>query len=122
MKTVVIADDEPNLRLLVAATIESDLMTVFEAEDGDEAWALLQEHRPDLALLDIQMPGKTGLELARAIRAEPSLAGTKIIMLTSKAQQADVAAGMEAGADFYLTKPFSPIELLGAVEQALGSF
>lgn len=120
MKTVLIADDEPSLRLLVSATIESDLLEVFEAEDGDQAWALLQQHRPDLALLDVQMPGKTGLELARAIRAEPDLAAMKIIILTSKAQQADVAEGLAAGADLYLTKPFSPIELLGAVEQALG--
>lgn len=120
MKTVLIADDEPSLRLLVSATIESELLTVLEAQDGDEAWALLQEQPPDLALLDVQMPGRTGLELARAIRAEPTLAHTKIIILTSKAQQADIAAGLAAGADLYLTKPFSPIELLTAVEQTLG--
>lgn len=120
MKTVLIADDEPSLRLLVSATIESEQLVVVEAQDGDEAWALLREHRPHLALLDVQMPGRTGLELARAIRADPGLAGTKIIILTSKAQQADIQAGLAAGADIYLTKPFSPIELLTAVEQALG--
>lgn len=119
VKTVLIADDEPSLRLLVSATIESEELVVLEAEDGDEAWALLREHRPHLALLDVQMPGRTGLELARAIRADPDLAGTKIIMLTSKAQQADVQSGLAAGADIYLTKPFSPIELLTAVEEAL---
>ena len=121
MRTVLIADDEPNLRLLVAATIESDQLTVLEAGDGDEAWDLLQKHRPDLILLDVQMPGRTGLEVARAIRADPMLATTKIIMLTSKAQQADVAAGLAAGVDLYLTKPFSPIELLTSVERILGS-
>jgi len=121
VKKVLIADDEPSLRLLVSATIESDLLTVVEAEDGDEAWTLMCEHQPDLALLDIQMPGKTGLEVARAIRADPRLAGTKIIMLSAKAQQADVSAGMVAGADLYLTKPFSPTELLAAVEQAIGA-
>lgn len=120
MKTVLIADDEPSLRLLVSATIESEQLVVVEAQDGEEAWALLREHRPHLALLDVQMPGRTGLELARAIRADPGLAGTKIIILTSKAQQADIQAGLAAGADIYLTKPFSPIELLTAVEQALG--
>ena len=120
MKTVLIADDEPNLRLLVAGTIGSDLYDVVEAADGDEAWAALEQHHPELALLDVQMPGRTGLELARAIRGHPELATMKIIMLTSKAQQADIEAGLAAGADLYLTKPFSPIELITAVEQALG--
>ena len=120
MKTVLIADDEPNLRLLVSGTIGSDLYDVVEAADGDEAWAMLDQHRPELALLDVQMPGRTGLELARAIRGHPEMATMKIIMLTSKAQQADIEAGLAAGADLYLTKPFSPIELITAVEHALG--
>jgi CheY-like chemotaxis protein len=120
MKTVLIADDEPSLRLLVQATLESDDYTIVEASDGDEAWALLQQHRPSVALLDIQMPGLTGLELARAIKANPAhFDGTQVILLTSKAQAADVAAGMAAGADLYLTKPFSPLQLMAVVERAL---
>jgi CheY-like chemotaxis protein len=120
MKTVLIADDEPSLRVLVNATIASEDYQVVEAMDGDEAWGLMHRYRPDVALLDVQMPGRTGLELTRAIKADPELAGTTVILLTSKAQDSDVQAGLEAGADRYLTKPFSPLELLAAVEQALG--
>jgi CheY-like chemotaxis protein len=121
MTTVLIADDEPSLRLLVNATIASDEYDVLEAVDGDEAWGLIRQHRPRVVLLDVQMPGRTGLELARAIRADPDLNKTCVILLTSKAQQTDVQAGLAAGADRYLTKPFSPLELLKVVEQAVGA-
>ena len=119
-KTVLIADDEPSMRLLVTATIASDQITVLEAADGDQAWALIEEHHPELVLLDVQMPGQTGIELTRKIRSNPSLHNTRIVILTSKAQATDVASGLAAGADLYLTKPFSPISLLTYVEQALG--
>lgn len=115
-----IADDEPSIRLLVTATIASDQITVLEAADGDEAWTLIEQHRPELVLLDIQMPGQTGIELTRQIRGNPSLASTRIVVLTSKAQATDVTSGLAAGADLYLTKPFSPISLLAYLEQALG--
>jgi CheY-like chemotaxis protein len=117
MYTVVIADDEPSLRLLVSATIQSDELTVLEAADGDEAWQLLQHHRPDLALLDVQMPGMTGLELARAIKSSPDLAATRVVLLSAKANGTDVEAGLSSGADRYLTKPFSPFELLEIVSR-----
>ncbi len=98
MTTVLIADDEPNLRLLVSATLLSDEFDVLEAEDGDEAWDLIVKHRPEIVILDLQMPGRTGLELAESIRK---------------------TGGYAAGADVYLTKPFLPIELLNAVERAM---
>ena len=120
MTTVLIADDEPSLRLLVSATIASDEYEVVEAMDGDEAWGLIRQHHPSVVLLDVQMPGRTGLELTREIRSDPDLARTRVILLTSKAQQADIQAGLAAGADRYLTKPFSPLELLRVVEQAVG--
>jgi CheY-like chemotaxis protein len=119
-RAILIADDEPSLRLLVTATIATDEIQVLEAADGNEAWEVIQRHRPALVLLDIQMPGLSGLELTRQIRADPQLAQTKIVILTSKAQATDVAAGLEAGADLYLTKPFSPLSLMTYVEQALG--
>jgi CheY-like chemotaxis protein len=119
--TVLIADDEPSLRLLVSATIASDEYEVVEAVDGDEAWSLIRQHRPSVVLLDVQMPGMTGLDVTRAIRNEADLAKTQVILLTSKAQQADVQAGLAAGADRYLTKPFSPLELLRVVEQAVST-
>jgi CheY-like chemotaxis protein len=117
---VLIADDEPALRLLVAATIESDEYGLLEAEDGNMAWAMIEQHRPAVALLDVQMPGQTGLDIARRIKAEPALAGTRVILLTSKSRPQDVEAGLAAGADLYLTKPFSPLELVAALDQALG--
>jgi DNA-binding response OmpR family regulator len=115
---VLIADDEPRLRLLVCATIESDEYDVVQAEDGDDAWRLLQQHHPAVALLDVEMPGRSGLELARAIREDPSFAGTYVILLTARSRGDEVQAGLNAGADKYLTKPFSPLELLTAVQQA----
>ena len=119
LRTVLIADDEPSMRLLVHATIESDDYRVVEAADGLEAWAMIEKQKPSLVLLDVQMPGRTGLEVLQAVKADPSLASTRVILLTSKAQESDVEAGLIAGADFYLTKPFSPLDLLTRVEEAL---
>jgi two-component system response regulator MtrA len=116
---VVIADDESSMRLLVHATIESDDYVVIEATDGAEAWALIQKHRPKLVLLDVQMPRLSGLEVLRLVRADPGLKATRVILLTSKAQESDIEEGLIAGADFYLTKPFSPLDLLTRVEEAL---
>jgi CheY-like chemotaxis protein len=118
-RTVLIADDESSIRLLVHATIESDYYTVVEASDGAQAWALAQELKPSLVLLDVQMPGQSGLEVLRSIKADPDLKATRVILLTSKAQERDIEVGLIAGADFYLTKPFSPLDLLTRVEEAL---
>jgi CheY-like chemotaxis protein len=119
LATVLVADDEPSMRLLVRATIESDDYKVIEASDGDEAWTLITEFKPSLVLLDVQMPGRTGLEILGMIKGDPSLASTRVILLTARAFMADVEAGMTSGADFYLTKPFSPIDLLTRVDEAL---
>jgi DNA-binding response OmpR family regulator len=116
---VLIADDQPSLRLLISATLEPEHFDVLVASDGDEAWQLLQDQHPEVALLDVQMPGRTGLDLTRAIRGSEELAATRVILLTSKAQQADVEAGLESGADRYLVKPFSPMDLLDQIEQLL---
>lgn len=120
--TVLIADDEPSMRLLLRATIESDQYQVVEAADGDEAWTLIRQHKPAVVLLDVQMPGRTGLEVLAMIRREPSLAATRVIMLTAKALKADLEVGMTGGANLYLTKPFSPLDLLARVDEALGQW
>jgi len=117
--TVVIADDEPSVRLLVQATVAEDNLRVIEAEDGDQAWALIQEWRPKVVLLDVRMPGRTGLEILSAIKADSNLAETRVILLTASAAESDIAAGLAAGADAYLTKPFSPRELLARLDEAL---
>src|SRR3954468_12464593 len=90
-RTVLIADDEPSMRLLVTATIASDQIEVLEAADGDQAWELIEQRRPDLVLLDVQMPGLTGIDLARNIRADPALSVIRVVLLTSKAQAGEVA-------------------------------
>ncbi len=120
-KTVLIADDDRVLRLIVGAVLTSDEYTVLAAEDGDEAWRSILDHRPTLALLDVQMPGRSGLQLTAAIKNDPELAGTHVVLLTSKTQETDIRAGLAAGADCYLTKPFSPLELLTVVERALAA-
>ncbi|MDP8924712.1 MAG: response regulator [Chloroflexota bacterium] len=108
MRTVIVGDVEPSLRLLVSATVRSDRCVVIDAVDGDDAWALIRQHRPAVAVLDEKMPKRTGLELARLIRADPELVGTYVILITSGVQESDTRAGREAGADRYITKPFSP--------------
>lgn len=120
--TVLIADDEPSMRLLVRATIESDQYEVLEAGDGVEAWDMIRKHKPSVVLLDVQMPGCSGLEVLALIRSDPSLKSTRVIMLTAKALKADMDLGLTAGADLYLTKPFSPLDLLTRVDEALGQW
>ena len=120
MKTVLIADDDPRLRRLMQATIASSEYRVVEAVDGNEAERLIRSERPAVVLLDVQMPGQSGLAVAQAVRRDPELAATKIIMLTAAVEPAQEAAGYEAGADLYLTKPFSPLQLLDALDEALG--
>ena len=117
--TVLIADDEPSVRLLVQATIAEDNLNVVEAQDGDEAWSLIRETHPNVVLLDVQMPGRTGLEILRDIKADPALQSTRVILLTASASESDIAAGLAAGADAYLTKPFSPRELLARLDEAI---
>lgn len=119
MKTVLIADDQLSIRLLVMGALESDDMEVIEASDGNEAWALMQERRPDLALLDVQMPGRTGLELVHAIREEPGLAGMHVILVTAGLLKSEENAPSVAEADGFVTKPFSPIKLREQVERML---
>src|SRR5215217_4613369 len=119
-RTILITDSDPRLRHLVHLTIASDDYLVLEAADGDEAWQVLQTCRPDLAVLDVWMPGRSGLELTRAIRSDPALADTRVILLTANDQKFDVATGRAAGADYYITRPFSPLRLVRTVEECLG--
>jgi DNA-binding response OmpR family regulator len=117
MLTILIADDEPQIVELVRVTLEDERVRVFEAYDGGTALALAASLEPDLVLLDVQLPDTSGLEVCRRLRDDPRLAATRVIMLTAAAQAEDVARGLAAGADHYLTKPFSPIRLLALVEK-----
>ena len=117
---VLIAEDEPNLRTLLRATL-SGAYAVLEAPDGDRAWDLLRAHRPVVAVLDVQMPGRDGLELTRAIKADPALAGTAVVLVTAQDAPDRIAAGRAAGADAYLLKPFLPTELLARIAAVLAA-
>jgi CheY-like chemotaxis protein len=117
MKPVVIADDDEATRGLVSAALSRAGYDVHAAGDGDEAWTLLTLHRPAVAILDVQMPGRTGLELVAAIRADPDLRGAYVLLLTGERLERDVVAGQSAGANRYLLKPFSIRGLTEAVAQ-----
>ncbi len=119
-KIALIADDNAAIRLLVSATLTSDQYSVLEAADGEEAWRLIRQYHPAVAILDWEMPGVDGLELTAVIKGDRQLWDMTVIMLTGRSDRADREAGARADADLYLTKPFSPQELLNAVEQALG--
>jgi DNA-binding response OmpR family regulator len=119
---ILIVEDQPDLRKLMRMTLEQDTHEVHDAVDASAGWQALLELKPDLALLDIMMPGEIdGLELCRRIRADERTRGTKVVMVTARGHRNDMVAGMDAGADDYLLKPFSPMRLLEIVEQmALG--
>jgi len=120
---VLVADDDDDILLLVTTRLRRDGFDVIQARDGDEALDLALEHRPDIAVLDIGMPGLDGLEVVRAIRADDATKDMRVLLLTAKAQESDVRRGFDAGADAYVKKPFSPAELSTRVrELAAGRF
>jgi CheY-like chemotaxis protein len=118
-KSVLVADDDPALRRLLRIMLESEAYLVLEADDGEHAWELIGQYRPALVILDVCMPGRSGVQVTRAIRADPALRGTRVILLTGRTEPAQAAEAILAGADLYLTKPFSPLELLRSVADAL---
>jgi CheY-like chemotaxis protein len=118
-KTILIADDEPQLRLLVRTTLEDDNHVIHEAEDGQEALEVANQVNPDLFLLDNMMPRLDGITVCRRLREDPQFRDRPIIMLTAKTQQQDIALGKAVGVNHYLTKPFSPLELITLVEAVL---
>lgn len=119
MYKILIADGERALRLLIAGTLEIGEYDILEADNGIQALDLVKRERPDLIILDVMMSGMTGYEVCKRIKTNPDIADTKVLILTAKGQQSDEEAAWEALADFYLAKPFSPMELLSMVEEVL---
>ena len=117
---VLVADDEPNIVISLEYLLKREGYTVLVAKDGQEALDAIALERPDLVLLDVMMPKKTGFEVCQAVRANEALQSTKILMLTAKGRDTDVAKGLALGADAYMTKPFSTRELVLKVAQMLG--
>ena len=112
-RKILVVDDNTELRMLISLTLESSQCQLLEANNAEAGLAMLKQHKPDIVLLDVMMPGQLdGLALCRMIRADESLDGLKVIMLSAKGQQKDVQLGMEAGADDYVIKPFRLSELM----------
>lgn len=120
MPKILIADDEPSLRLLVKATLSANkAFELIEAVDGNEALSKSQNQAPDLLLLDVMMPGLSGFEVCERLKNDPKTKSIVIIMLTAKGQQSDKDWAISVGTDYFLTKPFSPIELYNLIEKIL---
>jgi DNA-binding response OmpR family regulator len=117
---ILIADDEPNIVISLEYLLQREGYTVLVARDGQEALDTIAREQPALVLLDVMMPHKTGFEVCQAVRADEALQGTKILMLTAKGRETDVAKGMALGANAYMTKPFSTRELVQKVAELLG--
>ena len=118
-KKVLIADDEQNIVISLEFLMKREGYQVEVANDGEEAVRRIRASRPDLVLLDVMMPRKNGYEVCQEIRAEPALQGTRILMLTAKGRDTEVAKGLALGADAYMTKPFSTRELVDKVRSLL---
>ena len=116
---VLVADDDDDILLLVTTRLRRDGFEVLQASNGDRALELARERRPDIAVLDIGMPGLNGLEVLEHIRDDDELREMLVVLLTAKAQESDVRRGYETGADAYIKKPFSPTELSTKVRELL---
>lgn len=118
-KKILIVDDEPNIVISLEFLMKKEGFAVAVANDGDEALAQVASFNPDLLLLDVMMPKKSGFEVCEALRADPERAGLKIVMLTAKGRDTEMAKGLAIGADAYVTKPFSTKELVDKVREML---
>ena len=116
---VLVADDEEDIRALVAFRLQRAGYAVITAADGEEALLLATTRLPDLVVLDMMMPKATGLEVTRSLRGNDTTKDIPVILLTARAQEADVASGFEAGVDDYVKKPFSPKDLQLRVQALL---
>ena len=119
-KKVLIADDEQNIVISLEFLLQREGYAVSVARDGQQALDAIAREAPDLVLLDVMMPHKTGFEVCQAVRADAALQATKILMLTAKGRETDVAKGLALGANAYMTKPFSTRELVQKVADLLG--
>ncbi len=120
-KKILIADDEENIVISLEFLMKREGYEVSIAVDGEEALARIRADAPDLVLLDVMMPKKSGFEVCQEVRADPALSGTRILMLTAKGRDTEVAKGLALGADGYMTKPFSTKDLVEQVHTLLGA-
>ena len=118
-QTILVVEDEPDIRKLIQYNLAQERFKVLDAEDGEQALKILQREKPNLVILDLMLPGLSGLELCKILRERPQTAQLPILMLTAKAGEADKVVGLELGADDYLAKPFSPREMVARVRAIL---
>ncbi|MCE1191200.1 MAG: response regulator [Acidovorax sp.] len=113
---ILIIEDHADIRRLIRMTLEFEDHEIHEAVNADEGLAAVQQWRPQLLLLDVMMPGSMdGLELCRRVKSDPALGCPWVVLLTARGQSQDIEAGMMAGADAYLLKPFSPLKLIETI-------
>src|SRR4029453_9585693 len=115
--TVLVVDDDPVILKLLEVNFEMEGFTVLVARDGEEGIQVARDDQPDLVVSDIMMPKVSGLELVTALKADPTTSDIPIILLSAKAQNADVRSGLDAGPDDYVTKPFEPLDLVDRVNR-----
>ena len=120
MKKILVVDDDPNVRFLISELLARGHYEVLQADDGTMAMDQVRAHHPDLVVLDIMMPGIDGIEVCRRIKSDPDLRHIKVIMVTAKTEGKDIQAGLAAGADHYITKPFKIVELSAKIRELTG--
>jgi two-component system response regulator MtrA len=116
---LLIADDDEDILMLVQLRLSRSGYEVVVARDGEEALQLAREKQPDLVVLDWMMPKASGLEVLRAMRADESVASIPVVLLTARVSESDIQEGIDAGADDYIAKPFSPQELASRIQTIL---
>lgn len=120
MKRVLIVEDQADIRKLIRMTLEFEPYEIHEAANGVNGLQLAGEVVPDLILLDVMMPGEIdGLQVCARVRTNPELRATRVVLLTARGQTQDREAGQQAGADEYLIKPFSPLQLIETIERLM---
>lgn len=118
-KTILLVEDDEDLREVVRITLERPGVQILEADDGEAALEIARKQLPTVILLDWMMPGMDGLDVLRELREDPRTETICVVMLTARNRSEDVRSGLAAGADAYLVKPFSPLELVKVVDKAL---
>lgn len=116
---ILVVEDEPDISKLVSYNLAQERFKVLTAEDGEQALQVIQREKPNLVVLDLMLPGLSGMEICKILRNQPETAKLPILMLTAKAGEADRIVGLEMGADDYLAKPFSPREMVARVRAIL---
>ncbi|GDY01619.1 hypothetical protein LBMAG49_09480 [Planctomycetota bacterium] len=120
-KTVLVVDDEPFICRSLTFVLRKANYHVLEARNGEEALLAIKQHKPDLVFMDVMMPKINGFQVCTQVKQDPELLQTLIVLLTAKGQASDRDLGLQAGADEYLTKPFSPTRILALARELLGA-